>query len=49
MKEQTRNERVVKVVGIDLAKRSFHGYGVNERGQRVISRTFSRRATPPLA
>jgi hypothetical protein len=42
MKEQTSNERVVKVVGIDLAKRSFHVYGVDERGQRVISRTFSR-------
>ena len=36
------NERVAKVVGIDLAKRSFHVYGVDERGQRVISRTFSR-------
>ena len=42
MKEHTNNERVVKVVGIDLSKRSFHMYGVDERGQRVISRTFSR-------
>ncbi len=42
MKEPTSNERVVKVVGIDLAKRSFQVYGVDERGQRVISRTFSR-------
>lgn len=42
MKEHTSNERVVKVVGIDLAKRSFHVYGVDEHGQRVISRTFSR-------
>jgi transposase len=42
MKEQTSNERVVKVVGIDLAKRSFHGYGVDERGQRVIRKTFTR-------
>lgn len=41
MKEHS-NERVAKVVGIDLAKRSFHGYGVDERGQRVISKTFTR-------
>jgi transposase len=41
MKEHS-NERVVKVVGIDLAKRSFHVYGVEERGQRVISTTFTR-------
>jgi transposase len=41
MKEYT-NERVIKVVGIDLAKRSFHVYGVDENGQQVISRTFSR-------
>jgi len=25
-----------------LAKRSFHGYGVDERGQRVIGKTFPR-------
>jgi hypothetical protein len=37
MKEHTSNERVVKVVGIDLAKRSFQVYGVDERGQRVIA------------
>jgi transposase len=42
MKEHNSNERVVKVVGIDLAKRSFHVYGVDERGQRVISKTFTR-------
>lgn len=42
MKEHTSNERVVKVVGIDLAKRSFHVYGVDERGQRVMSKTFNR-------
>lgn len=42
MKEHTGNERVVKIVGIDLAKRSFHVYGVDERGQRVISKTFTR-------
>ena len=28
MKEHTSNERVVKVVGIDLAKRSFYLYGI---------------------
>jgi hypothetical protein len=36
MKEHS-NERVVKVIGIDLAKRSFQVYGVDERGQRVIA------------
>ena len=41
MKEHS-NERVAKVIGIDLAKRSFHGYGVDERGQRAISKTFTR-------
>ena len=41
MKEHS-NERVFKVVGIDLAKRSFHVYGVDERGQRVIRKTFTR-------
>ncbi len=41
MKEHS-NERVVKVIGIDLAKRSFHAYGVDERGQRVISKAFNR-------
>lgn len=29
------NGRGVKIVGIDLAKRSFHVHGVDERGQRV--------------
>lgn len=42
MKEHSSNEHVVKVIGIDLAKRSFHGYGVDERGQRRISKTFTR-------
>jgi transposase len=42
MKEHTSNERVLKVVGIDLAKRSFQVYGVDERGQRAISKTFTR-------
>jgi len=41
MKEYT-NERVIKVVGIDLAKRSFHVYGVGKNAQRVISRPFNR-------
>ncbi|HRF44902.1 MAG TPA: IS110 family transposase [Candidatus Competibacteraceae bacterium] len=42
MKEHSNNERVIQVVGIDLAKRSFHVYGVDERGQWVISKTFNR-------
>ena len=40
MKEHS-NEQGVKVVGIDLAKRSFHVYGVDGRGQRVISKSFT--------
>jgi transposase len=42
MKEPTSNERVVQVVGIDLAQRSFPVDGVDERGQRVISQSFNR-------
>lgn len=34
MKEHS-NGHVVKIVGIDLAKRSFRAHGVDERGQRV--------------
>ena len=41
MKEDTR-EQVVAVIGIDLAKRSFHAYGVNARGERVLSKKLSR-------
>jgi transposase len=41
MKEDTR-EQVVAVIGIDLAKRSFHAYGVNARGERVVSKKLSR-------
>jgi transposase len=43
MKEDTR-EQVVTVIGIDLAKRSFHVYGVNARGERVLSKKLSRSA-----
>ena len=42
MKEHTRDERIVKVIRIDLAKRSFHVYGVDEGEQRVMSKTFNR-------
>jgi transposase len=41
MKEDTR-EQVVAVMGIDLAKRSFQAYGVNARGERVLSKKLSR-------
>ena len=37
MKEDTR-EQVVTVIGIDLAKHSFHAHGVNARGERVLSK-----------
>ena len=35
-------EAVIKVLGIDLAKRSFHLFGVNDGGQRVLSKKVTR-------
>jgi transposase len=35
-------ERPISVVGIDLAKRSFHLYGVDAHGQQVLSKKLSR-------
>lgn len=35
-------QKEIRVVGIDLAKRSFHIYGVNKTGQEVLSKQFSR-------
>ena len=32
----------ITVVGVDLAKRSFHVYGVDEGGKKVVSRSLSR-------
>ena len=32
----------ITVVGVDLAKRSFHIYGVDEGGKKVVSRSLSR-------
>jgi transposase len=43
MEEDTR-EQVLMVIGIDLAKRSFHAYGINARGERVVSKKLSRSA-----
>jgi transposase len=34
--------RDIAVLGIDLAKRSFHVYGVDDQGQRVVSKKLSR-------
>lgn len=41
MKRQSDN-REVKILGIDLAKNSFHVYGVDAGGRKVISKKFSR-------
>jgi hypothetical protein len=41
VKKHTEN-REVKVMGIDLAKNSFHVYGVDANGQKVISKKLSR-------
>jgi hypothetical protein len=35
-------EAAVKVLGIDLAKRSFHLFGVDGDGRRVLSKKLSR-------
>lgn len=37
------NEHVIKVIGIDLAKRSFHVYGADGHGRRRLSKAFNRR------
>ena len=41
MKEHSK-ETVIKVLSIDLAKRSFHLYGVDEDGQQVLSKKLGR-------
>ena len=44
MKEQTSNEHIVKVVGIDLAQRSFHVYGLESAGNGSLARASTERA-----
>lgn len=41
--DHTNTDNDVKVLGIDLAKQSFHLYGVDAAGQRVINKTLSRK------
>lgn len=41
MSEQSK-QTVIHVVGIDLAKRSFHLYGVDDEGNRVLSKKLTR-------
>ncbi len=36
-------KRIIKVLGVDLAKRSFHIYGVDAKGCKIVSKKFSRR------
>lgn len=40
------NTKSIKILGIDLAKTIFHVYGVDDRGQRVISKRLKRDALP---
>jgi len=40
--------KTIKVLGIDLAKQSFHVYGVNEAGHKVISKKLSRKQLLPF-
>lgn len=35
-------QQTITTIGIDLAKNTFHVYGVNQNGKCVISKTFSR-------
>ena len=39
-------ERLVTVVGIDLAKRSFHVYGADGQGASVFSKKLTRAGGP---
>ncbi|WP_445372994.1 IS110 family transposase [Methylomonas sp. HW2-6] len=39
--KETKNKEI-KVLGIDLAKQSFHVYGVDEAGRKVISKKLNR-------
>jgi len=39
-------EREIRFVGIDLAKRSFHLYGADARGERVLSKKLTRARLP---
>jgi transposase len=39
---ENSKETVIKVLGIDLAKHSFHLCGVNENGEQVLSRRLTR-------
>lgn len=38
-----RQDKKIAVLGIDLAKQSFHIYGVNDEGRKVISKKLTRK------
>ena len=40
--------REIKVLGIDLAKQSFHLYGINEAGHKIVSKKLSRNQLIPF-
>lgn len=42
MRAHTSAKRRIKIIGIDLAKKSFQVYDVDEYGHKVISKKFSR-------
>jgi hypothetical protein len=39
---ENSKERIVTLVGIDLAKNSFHAYGADAAGKMVFSKKLSR-------
>ena len=43
---ETSKEQRITFVGIDLAKRSFHLHGADERGARVLSKKLTRARLP---
>jgi len=44
---ERNKEQVATVVGIDLAKRSFHVYGADAQGQQVFTVKGGGRLAPP--
>jgi transposase len=45
---QKSEAKVINVLGIDLAKQSFHLYGVDAEGHKVLSKKMSRRQLTPF-
>ncbi len=43
---EANKEQAIRFVGIDLAKRSFHVYAADERGERLLSKKLTRARLP---